>query len=275
MRQQPRLHVFQNAATGTGVGTELEVTAIKNGAYPSLMLQVEGITTATITMQATIDDSTWYAVRATNVNTGVTATTITADGLYAINTSGHTKVRANITAHSSGTITAQGWFIREPGVFMDASVQPFRAVQELGVTELIGVDEQVDQNDFCASLSVTIDGSGYFNSFAFYTTEDDSGGIRTPTGKLFLFDADPSVPNGATTLGAAVYPTIIGSVDLASGDWQHNDANGAIAVVYDQIPFHHVSDLYFSFKLTSATSFNDGATDDEQLRFNAWYELWS
>jgi len=99
---------MQNAAVATGNGTAMECTAATRGAMTVLTMQVQGITTATITFEATIDGSNWVAVQATNLNSGSAATTATADGLYRLTVLGLVSVRARISAWTSGTITVTG-----------------------------------------------------------------------------------------------------------------------------------------------------------------------
>lgn len=100
--------VMQNAATATGNGTAMDCTAITRGAMTALTMQVTGITTATITFEATIDGTNWVAILATNLANDTTATTATADGIYRITVLGLVSVRARISAYTSGTITVRG-----------------------------------------------------------------------------------------------------------------------------------------------------------------------
>lgn len=99
---------MQNAAVATGNGTTMECTGATRGAMTVLTMQVQGITTATITFEATIDGSNWVAVQATNLNTGSVSTTATADGLHRITVLGLVSVRARISAYTTGTITVTG-----------------------------------------------------------------------------------------------------------------------------------------------------------------------
>lgn len=96
---------MQSAAVATGNGTAVNVAA---GGYVTLVAQVTGITTATITWEATIDDSTWVAIRATDLTSGTAASTATANGLFSLTVSGLSQVRARISAYTSGTITVTG-----------------------------------------------------------------------------------------------------------------------------------------------------------------------
>jgi hypothetical protein len=153
------------------------------------------------------------------------------------------------------------------------AAQPFAAMTEGGLTELIGIDEQVDQNDYCGSVAVALGGtySGEILGVALYTTEDGTGAVQTPTGWLYVFDATPAISSGDTAMSAAARVTMLGRIAVDAGDWE-SDANGGSAYLYDTpIAFHAVSSLFFAFKLTSATSFNDAAGDDEQMEFNFWY----
>jgi len=148
-----------------------------------------------------------------------------------------------------------------------------RHLRELGLTELVGINEEVNTNDYGGSVDVEIGTqvSGEILSFAFYATEDGSGAVQDSAGKLIILDADPEVSVGDTALAAAEWPTVLGVVTVAAADWV-TDANGGCAFIYDQpIPFHAVSTLYFVWLHTDATDLNDAAGDDEQLEFNAWY----
>lgn len=96
-------HTFQSAATGTGNGTAMDV-----GGLAVATLQVEGITTATVLFEGTIDGSTWYAIRAINLNSGAVASQATADGVWTVPVAGLDQLRARISAYTSGTITVSG-----------------------------------------------------------------------------------------------------------------------------------------------------------------------
>jgi hypothetical protein len=153
-------------------------------------------------------------------------------------------------------------------------VSSHHPILELGLTELIGADEKVDQNDYSGSVAITLGAqpvSGELLAFAFYSTESGSGAVLQPTGKLMLLDADPAVASGDTALTAAEHVTVLAIVDVAAGDWVA-DAAGAVAYIVDTpVVFHSLATIYAVWKHTLATSYNDAAGDDEQLRFNAWY----
>lgn len=91
--------VLQSAAVATGNGETLDVSG-----YGSIAFQVTGITTATVTFEATIDGSNWVAIQAANSTTEVVATTATADGIYTAVVAGYQKVRARISAWTTGTL---------------------------------------------------------------------------------------------------------------------------------------------------------------------------
>jgi hypothetical protein len=183
-----------------------------------------------------------------------------------------TALRVTIASDSTGVVSVDdnGGSLTVDGT---VTAQPIGALLEGGLTELIGINEQVDQNDYCGSVGVTLAGtySGEILSIMLYSTEDGSGAVQTPEGYLYVFDADPSISSGDTSMTAAERVTVLGRAKVEATDWD-TDANGGTAYVYDTpIPFHALATLYFVFKLTSATSLNDGAGDDEQLEFNFWY----
>lgn len=155
----------------------------------------------------------------------------------------------------------------------DLPVQPFDAILEGGLTELIGINEQVDQNEYCASVGVALGGtySGEILSVCLYSTEDGTGAVQTPEGWLYLLDADPATSAGDTSITAAERVTVTGRWKIETTDWE-TDANGGTAYIFDTpVPFHALSTLYFVFKLLSATSINSAAGDDEQIEFSFWY----
>jgi len=151
--------------------------------------------------------------------------------------------------------------------------QPFDPVHEAGLTELIGADEQVDQNDYSGSVAVSLGlhVSGEILQVTLYATETGTGAVLYPAGTLFLFDADPSISSGDTAMTLAARQTVIAQIPVTTGDWK-TDANGASAAILDSpVAFHQVTSLYFAWLHEDATSFNDGAGDDESLDFNFWY----
>ena len=153
---------------------------------------------------------------------------------------------------------------------------PMYQIAEIALTELVGVDEQCDQNDYGASLALTLgDGvrpvSGEFLSFLFISTETGTGAIQIPLGTLLLLDADPAVAAGDTTITAAERATVIGHVKVLGADWK-GDANGASAYIYNQpIAFHNLQTIYAVWFHEDATTFNSAAGDDEILQLRAWY----
>lgn len=98
--------VLQNGVAGTAVGETLELMTPEED-YDELVVHVRGITTATVTFQANIDGTNWFDVAMHNLSsTDLTSavTTATADGAFCLDASGLLQFRANITAHTTGTI---------------------------------------------------------------------------------------------------------------------------------------------------------------------------
>jgi len=111
MLYTPYAMVFmQNSAVATGNGIALSTLNASNGAASYATIQVEGISGDTITFEGTIDGSTWYAIRFSNLTSGTAATTATADGIYqsTLPVLGLKQVRARISTYSAGVIIATG-----------------------------------------------------------------------------------------------------------------------------------------------------------------------
>lgn len=167
----------------------------------------------------------------------------------------------------------QAWRVNSTG---QAQVAPFDSILEIGVTELITIDQQIAQYDWIAVVTATLatTHSGEILAVALYATEDDGGEIITEAGTLVIADASLLTSAGDANLGAAVWPTILGVIDVASTDWFEENATqaGAVAYIIDTpIPFHEVSSLRLSFYHEGATTWNSAAGDDEQLEVNIWY----
>lgn len=148
---------------------------------------------------------------------------------------------------------------------------------EGGATEIVGADEQVDQNEYGASVAVALDTTDYDSisgeilSFGFLSTEDGTGAIQKPDGTLYIFDADPSISVGDVTMTNADWLTVMGVVRVSSSDWV-TDTTGAMNYIIDTpIAFHSVITMYLAWFQEDTTSFNDNAADDEQLEMNFWY----
>jgi hypothetical protein len=80
-----------NAVTATGASSAVQV----DGGQP-LFLQVNGITSATVVLQGSLDGTNWSTL----------GSALTADGLITI-ANAPKYVRANCTVYVSGTITAK------------------------------------------------------------------------------------------------------------------------------------------------------------------------
>ena len=160
-----------------------------------------------------------------------------------------------------------------PGTTNLVYSRPFSGLLEGGLTELIGINEEVNTDDYGGSVGVALVGtySGEILQFTFYGTEDDGGVAPTPEGTLFIFDVDPTISAGDTVMAAAERITAIGQINVLASDFKE-DANGSSACIKDQpIVFHSLATLYFVWFHTDATDINDAEGDDEQLEFNFHY----
>lgn len=105
---------LQNAATATGNGTALDVDG-----FGTAVLQVTGTFVGTITFEGTVDDSTWVTISVLNMN-GAQQQTATGAGAYFVPTGGMRRIRARISAYTSGSVTVDGAAIRDALAVMQA-----------------------------------------------------------------------------------------------------------------------------------------------------------
>lgn len=149
-------------------------------------------------------------------------------------------------------------------------------ILEAGMTEIIGEDEQVAQNQFAASAEVALAQTrhrqGVIRSVGFYFNAPAPA--ISPAGELLFLDADPAVAAADTDLLEAEWLTMFGNVPLANADViKDATATGGIALYHDlYIPFHMMGSIWLVFKLTSATQYNSAGGDNETLDVNFWYE---
>lgn len=164
-------------------------------------------------------------------------------------------------------------------VWASDAIRPFSPVKECGLTELVGINEQVDQGEIGASVGIAVpdipenrasDPSGEILSVTLYLTEDGTGTLFAADGTLIILDADPASSAGDASLSAAEAVTVLALVPVVDADWLAN-ATGYIANKIVAIPFHTGTTLYFVWFHQDATSLNDVAGDDFQLEMNCWY----
>lgn len=140
---------------------------------------------------------------------------------------------------------------------------------ETGLTELVGINEQVDQNDYGAHVAIDIHGSGEILGAMFLSS---GGDILQVAGQLMIFNAAVTIAAGDTSITVAERSELCGMIEVSASDWQA-DANGASQYIYKQPVAFNTNDLYLAFFLESATSINSAAGDDEQLEVNLFYRL--
>lgn len=144
--------------------------------------------------------------------------------------------------------------------------------------ELIGVDEQVAQNDWGEAVPFTLrpeDIDGKVMSFVMTSrllTTGGTGTILLPSGLLTVFSADPGITVGDAALGVDVGETILGTVAIATGDWTAQAAGAWLNKQDLFIPFFPLKILYFAFFWTLAGTINSATDDDEIIEINAHIE---
>lgn len=152
----------------------------------------------------------------------------------------------------------------------EGEARPFQVgIFETGITNLVGSDEQIDQNDYGAHIMVNLHGSGEILGAHFMSS---GGDVLEVGGKLMIFNAAVTVAAGDTSITVDERYELCGIIEVSSSDWQ-SDANGASQYIYDQPVAYNTNWLYLVWFHESATSINSGEQDEEELDVNLFYRL--
>ena len=104
---------YKNKVSATQTATGSTTIALRHFANGGVGIQITGITSATVTFEATIDDTNWVAHYITPVASATQATTTTTDGIFFANVVGISQFRARISTYGSGTIVTT--MVANPG----------------------------------------------------------------------------------------------------------------------------------------------------------------
>lgn len=106
---------LQNGAEATGNGEDLLVNN-----YGAASIAISGTFVGTVTFEASANGVDYFAIKGLNRTSEASATTATATGLFYIALPGIARVRARISAYTSGEITVKGIavpLLASPNVF--------------------------------------------------------------------------------------------------------------------------------------------------------------
>lgn len=117
---------LQDDAVAIGDGTSINVLHASVA-----VVQVTGITTATITWEGTVDETNWVSLIGKNVATGTEATTATADGIYSIPVTGMSLLRAPISAYTTGTIVANALTTDNPTALPNTTIAAISSITSI------------------------------------------------------------------------------------------------------------------------------------------------
>ena len=158
--------IMQSAAVATGNGSALDVEELA-----TIAMQVTGTFVGTVTFEATVDNTNYVAVQVANANDGAVTTTATAPGIFVCSVAGYQKVRARVSAWSSGNITVHGFAIDLPaGVTLaDIDIAGTETVTLAAGTADIGI---VTVNGITITQTPTVTAGAY-------SAADNVGGLLT------------------------------------------------------------------------------------------------
>ncbi len=104
---------YKNKVSGTQTAVGSTTIAFRHFTNGGVGIQITGITSATVTFEATVDDTNWVAHYITPVASATQVTTTTTDGIFYANVVGISQFRARISTYGSGTIVTT--LVANPG----------------------------------------------------------------------------------------------------------------------------------------------------------------
>ena len=234
---------MHSAASATATGTPLDVTGMSVA-----VIELTGTFTASVAFEALVN-TTWTAIGATNLATGVAATTATAAGKYRINVSGLIQIRANLTWTSGTSITAIGTatvsgIIDGAGAAGSASSVAVTSIAagtnligKVGIDQTTpGTTESVTVKTGAHSFTISITRPSDTTAYAINDAIGDTGGsailaftnmCRSGGGEIYITSVELELDVATSTIGATTLrlynanPTAIAdnaAWDIPSGD---------------------------------------------------------
>jgi hypothetical protein len=99
----PYPHTFHSGTTGDGDGTPMDV-----GGLSHVGIQVSGMGSAIVYFEANVTGSTYYSVRAEDMDDGSIVNRTNQNGLFVVSVKGLDSLRCRIASYVSGSINVDG-----------------------------------------------------------------------------------------------------------------------------------------------------------------------
>lgn len=201
----------------------------------------------------------------TAANVAITAVN---GNLFQIPCTGASKVRI---AYSSGAgscrVSARPSFAGDPQADIQATIVAGGAGTPLVAAPVEVIDRNdatVAQNTYSKSVALPLGvASGWIDKVALVNTEAGTGKIRAPQGIFCLFDANPgltsgltSVPNAVNVIGTAIFSELDWGVDAVAARFTADLITGSVFVA---------DTVYGAWFHESWEGFNENAADDEEM----------
>lgn len=263
--------LLQTAAVATANGNVLNV-----GGMGTVGVMISGITTATITFEATINSGAtapttgYVAIKTVNMNSQSIATTATADGIYLVPVGGFTHFRARISAWTSGTITVIATAVDTPiSDFLSGSGGDATAAnQTTGNTTLSNIQTYIAQMALAALIDddpytvatdhVVVAGFMADEVSTDSVNEGDAGAARMTLDRKQIVVVDPHTIGGWLT---AMMTGADGSTILTNAAQAIKASAGVLGGWYIYNP--NVTAVYISIYNTAAGSVTVGTTNPQ------------
>ena len=239
-RLEPILFTLQDSVVTNTNGSDMDVTQLSN-----VVVQVEGIGSATVTFQGSVDGSTWYAVEAVNRNNGSKATSTTADSIFDVAV-GFAELRTPVSSWASGTIivTAIG---KDGGVAPPADVSlAANSGVDIGDVDVLSIAAgethamEVGTDSNVISVTLSLDTGAYASGEVLADRQQLDGAFRVSDGTGVLYsvmvidlsgpgqaldliflqtDCTLGTENSAVSIADSCAQTILCAVEVAASDY--------------------------------------------------------
>lgn len=156
--------VMQNAVSASANGSTLDVAG-----YSIAVIEVTGTFVATVTFEASNDDTVWHAVSATNIGNTAIASTTTTTGLFRLSVGGFKSIRARVTWTSGTSVTAKGYVtIAEADPKVVNSLLPFTIAGEDIANDVLKVESRYSAANITTQTTTTVkSGAGLLKRIVF------------------------------------------------------------------------------------------------------------
>jgi hypothetical protein len=221
-------YAFHSSATTAANGNVLDVWG-----YEFAVVQVQGVTTATLIAEGAIDNTNYKTLRLMSVGGIDSVDSITADGIYVIRVGGLRSLRVRISSYTAGTITVVGWAATVDPFPIGYGLSASRFVKTISLTPTLDTNAYAVLDSLGGEQTLTdaarvSGGSGIIETLVLCDKSQNKANLD-----IVFFESNPA---GTYTNNAAVDVTdadilaICGIVEISESDYVEFTDNCAVCL---------------------------------------------